>query len=65
MHKLIDNKEGRMWREKAKHDKAAAEKEKEKEKEAAVADGEAAGGKDQGSSGDKEGPAANGSAAKK
>lgn len=71
MHKLIDNKEGRMWREKAKHDKAAADKEKEREKDkekeaAAAADGEAAGGKDQGSSGDKDkGPAANGSADKK
>lgn len=67
MHKLIDNKEGRMWREKAKHDKAAADKEWEKAKDtAAAADGEAAGGKDQGSSGDKDkGPSSNGNVAKK
>ena len=67
LHKLIDNKEARMWRERAKHEKAAAEKEKEKDK-ADKKDGEegeaGSGAKDQGS-GDKEAPAANGGAPKK
>lgn len=68
LHRLIDNKEARMWREKAKHDKLAADKEKEKEakaKECKAADGE--GGKDQGSSQaakDKGAPSANGNASK-
>lgn len=69
LHKLIDNKEG----QKARHDKAAADKDKDKDKTAKdkdkekAADGEA--GKDQGGSGgeaaaaDKGGkPSANGSA---
>ncbi|KAI8466246.1 MAG: 26S proteasome regulatory subunit [Monoraphidium minutum] len=68
MHKLIDNKEGRMWRERAKTDKAAAEREKKegdaKDKEGsgkdAAAEGEGGGG-----GGKDAAPASNGNPAKK
>lgn len=59
LHKLIDNKEGRVWREKAKADKAAAEAEN-KDK---AAKGEA-GEEGKGGSGDAAAAAADGGSGK-